>query len=241
MKKQHSLLFLPLLFAVVLQAQELSNEDILRKADFATGANIDGLHFLVTIVSTDKNGDVERQTLDIKSTHDNWVAETQLPPRARGRKMLMINRNMWFTKPDLRKPVPISMRQRLSGGASNGDIASTNYAEDYRATRLADAVVDGHLCYVFDLAAKEKNVTYDQVKYWIRQVDGLGQKAEFYSRSGKLLKTAEFQFDNRITAENHQLPFLSQMVIRDTLSGDISELRYTDVKVAPISAASFRL
>ena len=37
----------------------------------------------------------------------------------------------------------ISARQRLTGLAANGDIASTNYARDYEGTIVGEEVVDG--------------------------------------------------------------------------------------------------
>lgn len=221
-------------------AETPSNEEILRRADIATGAYFAGLRWRIDMVSTDNKGRAEEQTLEIKATGDKWVAETLAPPRARGQKLLMIGRNMWFSKPGLRKSVPISMRQRLSGGASNGDVASTNYAEDYSATRLNDELVENVDCYVFDLIANEKSVTYDQVKYWVRQDTGLGHRAEFYSRSGKLLKTAQFTHDNTIQAEGKSLPFLSAMTIRDTLTGDESQFSYYDINIEAIPPSEFK-
>jgi hypothetical protein len=222
-------------------AETLSDTEILRRADIATGANIDGLRWQINVISTNREGDIDEQILEIKATDNQWVAETLKPLRARGQKLLMIGRNMWFSKPNLRKPVPISLRQRLSGGASNGDVASTNYAEDYHPTRLPDELIGDVHCYVFDLAAKEKSVTYDRVKYWINQGTGLGFKAEFYSRSGKLLKTAGFQHENTIQVKGKTLPFISFMSIQDELNGNRSEFTYSEINVETIPASAFRL
>lgn len=214
---------------------------ILQKADLATGANLAGVSWKINIVSTDSQGDIDEQSMHLQAVDKKWAAEFLSPLRSRGQKIVMINRNMWFSKPGLRKPVPISMRQRLSGGASNGDIASTNYAGDYTATRLDDEIINDKACYVFDLVANTKSVTYDKVKYWISQDSGLGIKAEFYSRSGKHLKTASFVYNNSITVDGKSVPFLSAMEIFDELNGDRSQFSYSDIKIERVSATAFRL
>ena len=60
--------------------------------------------------------------------------------------MLFNDRIIWFVKPGLRRPVSISARQRLSGDAANGDIASTNYARDYEGTLAGEEAVNGEPC-----------------------------------------------------------------------------------------------
>ena len=103
-----------------------------------------------------ENGRTQNRTLNVKARDFNSIAEFLEPPKVKGRKLLMIDRNMWFVKPGLRKPVPISPRQKLMGGAANGDIASTNYAGDYEARSVSEADVDGEPCYLFDLAATSR-------------------------------------------------------------------------------------
>ncbi len=230
-----------MILSIVVNAEEIDNESILRRADIATGANFEGLRWQIHITSTSTAGKVEEQEMEIQATTEKWVAETLAPRRIRGQKLVMVGRNMWFSKPELRKAVPISMRQRLTGGASNGDVASTNYAEDYNATRLSDEVVEGNDCYVFDLVAKEKTVTYDKVKYWIRKDTGLALQAEFFSRSGKLLKTATFKHDNTISVDSKELPFVSRMEIRDAINGDATEIFYSNINIETISPAAFKL
>ena len=83
--------------------------------------------------------DQEDQTLRIKATDHatgtSSVAEVLQPIGSKGSKMLQVARNMWITKPGLRKPVAISPRQRLTGQASIGDIAATDYTRDMFASR----------------------------------------------------------------------------------------------------------
>lgn len=222
----------------------MSEEEITRIlsiADRATGESINGLTWKIDILSDSGDGDTSKQTLELKAVEGKWVAETTHPKRSRGQKLLKINENMWFTKPGLRKPVPISLRQRLTGGASNGDVASTRYAKDYDAMFLKNETVDGQDCYIFELRAKHNSVTYDRLKYWVSHESDLGVKAEFYSKTGKLLKSARFEHNNTLSHDGERLPFISEMMISDELTNDTSQFTYYDVRVTSVPAAEFRL
>ena len=129
------------------------------------------------------------------------VADFLSPNKIRGQRLLKRGKNMWFSSPNASKAVPISQRQRLSGGASNGDVASTNYARDYEIVSVTDESIDGKATRRFELRSKDSSVTYDQVRYWIDTKAKVGVKAEFLSKTGKLLKTAAFQYGNKIQYE----------------------------------------
>ncbi|MFH0935138.1 MAG: outer membrane lipoprotein-sorting protein, partial [Pseudomonadota bacterium] len=177
----------------------------------------------------------------VKAVDDSSVAETQEPVRFKGSKILQVERNMWMTRPGLSKPIPISPRQRMSGQASNGDIAATNYAGDYEAQLGATENVDGEPCYVLDLKAKHKRATYDQIRYWVSVKRVVGIKAEFYSVSGKLLKTATFSYGNTIEHDGKRIPFISKMTIRDALIDAETVMEFGTVKVKKIRPSEFDL
>jgi hypothetical protein len=149
---------------------------------------------------------------------------------------------MWFSKKGLRKPVPISLRQRLTGSAANGDIASTNYAENYDVIRLEDDTFNSSPVYVFDLKAKSTKVTYDKIKYLVDKKTGVGVKAFFYTGAGKLLKSAVFYYDNEIVLDEQIYPFVSKMLIEDELNkGQRSVLNYSNIKLEVVSKSKLRL
>jgi len=123
-----------ILLAMTSANAEMTHKQILEQADLARG-NVQGVEWKIDIDSIER-GRQQNQTLKIKARGFNVLAETVSPPKLKGRKILMIDRNMWFIKPGLRKPVPISPRQKLMGGASNGDLASTNYSGAPVTTKL---------------------------------------------------------------------------------------------------------
>lgn len=59
--------------------------------------------------------------------------------------------------------------------------------------------------------------------------------------SGKLLKTARFEYDNAIEYEGKRIPFISKMIIRDALIDAETSMEFGTVKVRKISAADFDL
>ena len=109
----------------VSEAQtQMSPKEMLQKADEARG-NAEGIQWDISIDSIE-GGREQHRTLRVNARGYNSLADTLSPANVKGQKLLMQDRNMWFAKPGLSKAVPISPRQKLMGGAANGDIASTN-------------------------------------------------------------------------------------------------------------------
>lgn len=224
----------------------LSPEEILAQADLARG-NTKGLEWVIAIESVEK-GRKRSQTLKLKAVDYTSLAEFRSPAKVKGRKLLMKDRNMWFIKPGLSKPVPISPRQKLLGGASNGDIASTNYAGDYQIEAFGKGEHKDEACWLFDLKAKNKKVTYDRIRYWVSKTRLVGVKAEFFTLSGKMFKTATFRYENSIQAAaggtNSETlrPFVSEMrIVNAVIPEDVTTMAYSRVRLAEIPPATFNL
>ena len=214
---------------------------IVRQADHARGGNLPGIVWDIRLVSRDDDRRGEPQRLQVRAVDDASVAEVLEPLRSKGVKLLQVEHNMWLTRPGLSKPIPISPRQRMSGQAANGDIAATNYAADYMATLVTKESIDGEACYVLELKARHKRTTYDRIRYWVSVARMVGVKAEFYSLSGKLLKTARFSYANHIDYAGKRIPFISRMVIKDALVDAETTMEYGAVQVRKISPAEFDL
>lgn len=216
-------------------------QTLLKHADRARGGGLPGIVWEIRLVSRDGQKVSDEMRLEVRAVDDASVAETLEPARFKGSKLLQVGRNMWLTRPGLAKPIPISPRQRLSGEAANGDIAATDYAGDYDAQLAGDEVLDGESCHVLQLTARHKRATYDRVRYWVSAGRGVGVKAELYSLSGKLLKTARFKYDNSISFEGVRTPFVSEMVIRDALVDAETTMAFGSIKVRKIAPAEFDL
>lgn len=239
MNKIISLVILGVFAGSVLAAPDAHS--ILKDSDQARGGGLPGIVWEIKLQSRDGQRLDEPQRILVKAVDDSSVAETQEPVRFKGSKILQVERSMWMTRPGLSKPIPISPRQRMSGQASNGDIAATNYAGDYEAELAGTENIDGEECHVLNLSAKHKRATYDKIRYWVSVKRVVGLKAEFYSVSGKLLKSARFEYGNTIEHDGKRIPFISRMTIRDALVDAETVMEFGTVKVKRIAAAEFDL
>jgi outer membrane lipoprotein-sorting protein len=218
----------------------MSPKEILTKADEARG-NTEGVEWEIGIDSVE-GGRQQQRTIRVTARSFNTLADFLAPPNVKGQKLLMLDRNMWFAKPGLSKPVPISPRQKLVGGAANGDIASTNYAGDYSVAHTSEDTVNGELCYLFDLSAVDKKATYDRIKYWISKERLVGLKAEFYMVSGKMFKTATFEYKNSIAIDGKPREFISKMVITSAVQKeDVTTMNFGKVLIKKVPDSIFNL
>lgn len=214
---------------------------LLQRSDHARGGGLPGIVWEIRLIPREGDRQREEQRLEVRAVDEASVAETLEPARFRGAKILQVGRNMWLTKTGLSKPIPVSPRQRLTGQAANGDIAATNYAADYNATLAGEENLGSEACYVLELAARHKRATYDRVRYWVSKAREVAVKAEFYSLSGKLLKTASFEYGQEIRYQGRRIPFVSRMLIRDALSDAETDMRYSEVRVRPVPPSEFEL
>lgn len=230
------------LVAALSAANATENSDaavLLKRSDAARGGGAPGLTWEVSVRSTGGGAQDQDMRMRIKAAETASLAETLEPLKSKGAKMLQMDRNMWLSKPGLKKPIAISPRQRLSGLAAIGDIAATNYAKDYQAVLLRQDDFKGEPCHVLELSARERQATYDKLIYWISTKRGVGVFAEFLSLSGKRLKTAEFSYENSVAIEGKTTPFISKMVISDALTDAKTILEYGQTKVQSIPSSEF--
>ena len=215
---------------------------ILLSADKARG-NVNGVTWEVLITSYQKK---KKKTnvvaLKIKARGFDVLAENTAPPKYKGNKVLMLNGNMWFYRPNLSKPVPISKRQKLLGQAAYGDITSTDYTNRYKATLIGNEQINGENCYLFKLESKSKDNTYDIIKYWISKQRLVGIKAEYYTVSEKLFKSATMQYENHIMLNNKRQTFISRINIRDELlTKDETILKFSNTRLKKLDDYIFNL
>ncbi len=161
-------------------------------------------------------------------------AEILSPEDAKGRKYIAEAKgSMWFWKPGLSRPVSVSKRQRLSGDAAIGDIASTSYVNGYKVESSSAGEVNGEAATVYILKANSLSDTYREIRYWVTKKGNLGKKAEFYAKSGTLIRSSTMKYDNKVNGR----PFLSKMTIKD--SSKTINLSFSKVKIGNYPAALF--
>jgi outer membrane lipoprotein-sorting protein len=157
------------------------------------------LNVKITSFDGTKPGEVKLYEVSQKGTERTYVEF--MSPREKGQHLLMLGDDMWIYLPDTSRPVRITPLERLSGDASNGDVARTNYAADYTPVYVRTEKIGVDDCYVLNLTAKRKGATYQQILFWVRVQDDRPVRAEYHLTSGKLIKSATF--DEYVTVAGH--------------------------------------
>ena len=183
-------------FSSAVSAQAVDPNDpktLLRLAD-EIRFPIQGFEVNVRIRSVEGGTAPEVRDLKVWSKgNDNTIVQTLAPASERGQILLMKGRDLWLFVPNVSQPVRLSLAQRLTGVVSNGDIARANFSGDYNAALLGVEKLGEEPHFVLDLTAVDRGVTYQRVKYWVRQKGNAPAKAEFYSLSDRLLKTCTYE------------------------------------------------
>jgi outer membrane lipoprotein-sorting protein len=206
---------------------QISAEEILRRADavrfpqesFEVGVDIR------TAVDGKPTGEGVYRVLS--KGNENSLVLTLEPASERGQILLMKGRDLWIFLPRVSQPVRLSLAQRLVGQVSNGDLARANFVGDYTPKLVDTQTIDGKSLYVLELTAVDRSVTYQRVRYWVEQRNYWPYRAEFYSLSGRLLKTCRYEEFRRLGSVTRP----TRLVMTDALNkGEVSTLEYSDLK-----------
>jgi len=181
----------------------------------------------IRTISPDRSEDLYRYQVLSKGNENSIVMITE-PASERGQAILMKGRDLWIFMPSVSQPIRLSLSQRLTGQVANGDIARANFTGDYHPQLLRNESSDGENYYVLDLTGVDRSVTYQKVLLWVNQSSFRPYKAEFYSVSGRLLKTSRYENFDNILGEMRP----TRITMEDALkSGEVSVLDYSDMKL----------
>lgn len=125
-----------------------------------------------------------------KSGDDRGLVRYLEPPKEKGTVYLRREDNTYIYLPAAEKVARVGPKQTFGGGDfSNGDIFRLSLTRDYEATLTGQETVDGTVCDVLELKARNRGVAYDRVRYLVRK-DGtfFPCLAEYFTISGKKLK-----------------------------------------------------
>ncbi len=214
----------------------------LEASDKFRGGFAQGIQWNVDLKSIDDEVESNKSFL-VKAKGDKAIVDTLKPTRNKGEIYLFNDRSMWFYKPSLKKPVSISSREKMSGQAANGDIASTHYARDYNPAYEKTIQLNGKNVVVLFLTAKNKQVTYDKIRYFLDEKTKIALKAEFLTLQGEIFKSAEFEYNNKIKDESGQMiTFISKMTITDAKNKtNQSVMTYSNAMAQSISDNLFNI
>ena len=168
-----------------------------------------------------------RQYKVLSQGNENTLVMITEPASERGQILLMKGRELWLFVPNVSQPVRLSLAQRLTGQVANGDIARANFAADYVPRLVGSERIGDESLHVLELQAVDRAVTYQRVRYWVRQKNAWPYKAEFYSLSNRLLKTCSYENYRQLGGTIRP----TRLVMTDGLrSSEISVMEYDDLR-----------
>lgn len=172
--------------ATMLLSASVFAGDLLEEIDKYRNPS-DAYSMMVRIVST-KEKEPSSFLVYLKGNNKTLI-KVLGPKKTLGRNMLMIGENMWVYVPNIRRSVRISLNQKLTGEASNGDISRMRWSGDYsHKIEKKDAKQ-----WELHLEATKQGLTYSKIRVWVDAKDKRPLKAEFLTLSGKIIKTATYE------------------------------------------------
>ncbi|MBU0710296.1 outer membrane lipoprotein-sorting protein [bacterium] len=203
---RNTLLFI-IIFALLIpvNAQTPSGEEILKQID--RNQVFDQAISTSTMIVHSRTGDRTIQSKAWSSGNDKAFVEYLAPAREKGKKMLKLEKSLWIYTPEPSDRVITISGHLLKQSVMGSDMSYEDMMEsdelraNYDANVLGKEIYNERECWVLELTANNKEVSYYSRKIWVDAGRWLPLKEERFAKSGKLLKMTEirevFQQDGR--------------------------------------------
>lgn len=160
------------------------------------------------------------------------LIKTRKPAREVGKNFLMHGEDMWAYIPNIRRSVRVTLNQKLTGQAANGDISRMRWAGDYEAA--IESETPDH--WVLFLTAGKKGLTYDKIRVWINKTNFRPIKGEYLTIQSKPIKYISFAEYGEVGGALRPV----RMVIESaTKAGDQSVLRILSMRQTDLPISMF--
>lgn len=239
MKILGSLLFLLLTLPFPSVAEDNSRtirspEEILARVDQIRAPGSD---FIFNVTANVNNGEsINEYKVKVNSSTRSLVLYTQ-PIKNKGRAILLTDRNMWIYIPGTSRAMRISPQQQLVGAASNADISRVVFNIDYTPVSAMTKTQNDSEVIELELQAKEASTPYRKVVLTVKKNNFHPLKADFYSLSGKKLKSIDYLEYAPILGEQRPV----KLVIRDSINtSKITTLTYADFSLEKTPEAFYQ-
>jgi outer membrane lipoprotein-sorting protein len=169
-------------FERILKAE--TAETILKKAD-EIRAPSESYRMEVTVKSSDNS----QFRFEIKiGGKEASIIRTLEPAREVGKNFLMLNEDMWAYVPNIKRSLRVTLNQKLTGQAANGDISRMRWVGDYKPALESESAAS----WVLLLTADKRGLTYDKIRIWVDKGNFRPIHGEYLSMQGKPLKKVQF-------------------------------------------------
>ena len=172
------------------------------------------------------------QLMLYKSGKDMVRADYLAPATQVGQRLLRKEGQMWMSMKDTKRTVKLSAKQSLGGSEfSNGDIMRLNLEDDYTPSILSEDKDQ----WVIELKAKDRTVSYDKILFTIQKKGMRSVKQEFFTLSGKMIKSLEFQDYKTYNGIERPSVFMMKSALAEGVYSKMNYLEFTPGKTLPDS------
>jgi len=183
-------MILSLLVSVPAVLGNLSGEEIMER--------VDGNRFYEKIEYNGKMTIKKKKKIRVKTMHIYSEGEEKTlieftNPEDRGTKYLKLVDEMWIYFPDAEEIIKISghmLRESMMGSDFSYEdmLENKKLLEKYAVEVIGGEAINERECYVLELNAINKKVSYAKRKFWVDRERFVVLKAQLFALSGKLLK-----------------------------------------------------
>jgi outer membrane lipoprotein-sorting protein len=208
---------------------------LIRQVDEATSFKGQDFSTVFTIV-TDKPGkkqEVSQMRMFRRDSKDQSLILIQLPEADKGQGYLMDGDNLLYYDPVSRKFSHTSMKEALADSeAQNDDFKADNTLEDYNIVNTSEGTLGKFQVWIINLKAKTNDVSYDQIRLYVRKDLPLVLKQESLSINGRLMKTVFYPKYAEVGKGKY---FPSQMLMVDEINkGEKSQISMSEISLDPL-------
>lgn len=219
-----------LLYAPLTFGSTPSVDDILQKADEVRNPS-QSYSMKVRVLRGEAKEFTSSFEVFIQGNQKTLI-RTLEPNRDQGRNLLMLGEEMWAFIPNLNRSVRVSLSQKLTGEAANGDLSRMRWSGDYSAVIEKQGAEQWTLL----LTARKKGLTYERIRIWVDKDTFHPKKAEFLTLSDQVLKRATYE--NYSILAGKMRPTL--MRIQDALRTDaVSWIQVDEMKTKKFPESLF--
>jgi len=218
--------------AFPITAETTDFNALIAKIDETTSFKGQDFSAVFTIV-TDKPGkkqEVSQMRMFRRDAKDQSLILLQLPEANKGQGYLMDGDNLQFYDPVSRKFNHTSMKESLAGSeADNNDFKKNNTLADYNIVDTSEGTLGKFPVWIINLKAKTNDVSYDQLRLYVRKDLPLVLKQESLSINGRLMKTIFYPKYAEVKSGKY---FPSQMLIVDEINkGEKSQINMSEISI----------
>lgn len=182
----------PCLIVVSAQSQTLSGDEIIKRVDKNEIYDKIEYNGKMTI---EKSGKVRVKTMHVfaEGKDKSFIEFTNSEDK--GTKYLKLAGELWIYFPDAEGITKISghmLRESMMGSDFSYEDVMENEGliKRYTVNVVGSEKMNDKDCYVLELVAKDKNITYAKRKLWVDKEKFVVMKMQLFALSGKLLKEA---------------------------------------------------